>query len=355
MKKLIILVTCVLSAQVLSAQLKVDNQNRVGIGTTTPCQKLHVVGNAVFSTSTSYPNSSPYIVGTDAWSTATNPSYSWYLFSNTGMYHPAPTYIGFSLGGAETMLLTPGAIKINATVDYARTLWINATSSNQAGYHMNLNGTDNFWVQANGNAWSHGSVLTSDVRLKKNIFTIDNALLKVLQLRGVTYNWIDEKSDPEKGLGLIAQEVEKVIPEVIRTSHDGTKGIEYANLVGLLVEAIKEQQAQIDELKKSQETSNVTNINTNYSEKSTKSLLFQNTPNPFNEKTEIKYFIPINAGEASIFIYNMNGVQLKEYKITNRENGSIVIEGAQLEAGIYLYSLIVDKKEIETKRMILTK
>ena len=65
---------------------------------------------------------------------------------------------------------------------------------------------------------------------------------------GVEYN--DIRIEPEKNkIGLIAQEVELIIPEVVHTGEDGIKGIEYQNLVGLLIEAIKEQQTQIIELK----------------------------------------------------------------------------------------------------------
>ena len=89
----------------------------------------------------------------------------------------------------------------------------------------------------------------SDARLKENVVTIENALEKVLALRGVYFN---RKDNPEvKRVGLIAQEVESILPEVISedNSDDKIKSIAYANIVGLLVEAIKEQQEQIDKLK----------------------------------------------------------------------------------------------------------
>ena len=89
---------------------------------------------------------------------------------------------------------------------------------------------------------------TSDERIKTNIKTIENALDKTLLLRDVEYN--DFKIDPDKKkIGLIAQEVELIIPEVVQTGDEGIKSIEYQNLVGLLVEAIKDQQKQIIELK----------------------------------------------------------------------------------------------------------
>jgi hypothetical protein len=86
----------------------------------------------------------------------------------------------------------------------------------------------------------------SDVRLKSNIATIENPLDKVLALRGVNFT-----KDDKYEMGVIAQEVEEVIPEVVKTEEDemGTKSVAYGNMVGLLIEAIKEQQKQIDELK----------------------------------------------------------------------------------------------------------
>jgi hypothetical protein len=88
----------------------------------------------------------------------------------------------------------------------------------------------------------------SDERIKSNIKTIENALDKTLLLRGVEFNL---NIEPErKRIGLIAQEVELIVPEVVRTSEDdGLKSIEYQNLVGLLIESIKDQQKQINELK----------------------------------------------------------------------------------------------------------
>ena len=90
-------------------------------------------------------------------------------------------------------------------------------------------------------AMQYGSGGLSDERIKTHIRTIENALDKTLLLRGVEYN--DFRIEPErKRIGLIAQETELIIPEVVRTGDDGLKSIEYQNLVGLLIEAIKEQQ-----------------------------------------------------------------------------------------------------------------
>ena len=92
---------------------------------------------------------------------------------------------------------------------------------------------------------------TSDKRHKNNIQTIPNALEKVLKLNGVTWEWNDDvhevtKSTPKTGL--IAQEVQEVLPEVVKTRDDGFLALDYSKMMGLMVEAIKEQQTQIHNL-----------------------------------------------------------------------------------------------------------
>lgn len=95
------------------------------------------------------------------------------------------------------------------------------------------------------NAEAQAFLYTSDKRLKDNIETIQDPLQKVQALRGVTWNW---KKDGKADVGFIAQEVEQVLPELVATKDDGYKAVQYANLVWVLVEAVKEQQKQIDAL-----------------------------------------------------------------------------------------------------------
>jgi hypothetical protein len=89
---------------------------------------------------------------------------------------------------------------------------------------------------------------TSDIRLKDNIRTFESAMDVVSQLRGVRFAW---KETGVETVGLIAQEVEKVLPELIGTNADtGLKSVSYANMVAVLIEAVKELKAEIEELKK---------------------------------------------------------------------------------------------------------
>jgi hypothetical protein len=88
-------------------------------------------------------------------------------------------------------------------------------------------------------------VTYSDIRFKHNVVTIDNALDKVNALRGVSY-----EKDLKQCIGVIAQEVETVIPEVVHTDADGMKSVAYGNLVGLLIESVKELTARVESLEK---------------------------------------------------------------------------------------------------------
>ena len=87
----------------------------------------------------------------------------------------------------------------------------------------------------------------SDATKKTNIRPIDNSIELTKQLQGVRFDWID---NDKPSLGLIAQDVEKVLPELVETNSDGIKSVSYSNIVGVLIEAIKEQQIRIEELER---------------------------------------------------------------------------------------------------------
>ena len=111
---------------------------------------------------------------------------------------------------------------------------------------ININGS-------NGTITATSVNQTSDQRLKTNIQTLDNGLEKTLQMRGVTYNWIDDNKTQEKQTGLIAQEVEKVFPEFVHTDEEGMKSVNYAQMTAVLIEAVKELNSKINDLEKEKE------------------------------------------------------------------------------------------------------
>ena len=100
-----------------------------------------------------------------------------------------------------------------------------------------------FTVTTTGDITAANFNSTSDESLKENVETIENALSKVINMRGVNFNW---KENSQPGTGVIAQEIETVLPSVVTESDEGIKHVQYGNIVGTLIEAIKEQQRQIE-------------------------------------------------------------------------------------------------------------
>jgi hypothetical protein len=129
---------------------------------------------------------------------------------------------------------------------------VSAASSNQTYYVSFASGTSgNRITEVNSNLTYNPSTSefanASDERLKENIVGITGAVEKVQQIRGVYFDW---KSNGVRSFGVIAQEVEAVLPEVVSTdTNTGMKGVDYGKLTALLIEAVKDQQEQINELK----------------------------------------------------------------------------------------------------------
>jgi len=225
--------------------------------------------------------------------------------------------------------------------------------------------------------YQNQALVTSDLRKKENIRSIDGPLSKILKTNGYRYDYKNENTDSIKSLkrkeeiiksnknhiGFIAQELQSVIPEaVVYNESDDLYYVDYNAVIAVLVEAIKEQQARIIDLEE-----RIGAIENKKSEKSASLILgeqtvtsrlpnlAQNVPNPFSASTRIDIYLPQSISKASLYVYNMQGAQIKSFPIEERGNTSVTIEGYTLEAGMYLYTLIADGKEVDTKKMILTK
>jgi len=165
---------------------------------------------------------------------------AWFPTNNNVSSTPGITTNGSNLTVSGS-LVAPGTNTLGSTTLAAFTSTGN--SSLTGGASLSVDGS----ITCNGNITGLDIIATSDKRVKDNIITIESALEKVSKLRGVYFERKNEIGT--RRIGLIAQEVEEVLPEVVYTDSDGLKSVSYGSITGLLIEAIKEQQEIILRLK----------------------------------------------------------------------------------------------------------
>jgi len=258
----------------------------------------------------------------------------------------------------------------------------------------------------NGNVYAYGTYQGSDIKLKKNIEDVGDAMAIINQLKPKRYEFQKEGKlaslnlPSGKHYGLIAQDLEEVLPELVKEiTHDlnnpkimaepaalpdssnaikkigqknttlqteprdilSTKAVNYTELIPILIKGmqelyadkdkkINELQLQIDELKAMVQTlkqgGNIPALSNGF--------LKQNAPNPANGNTVISYYIPDNAGSAQIKITDVKGSLIKTFSAAKGE-GQINIKSGQLPAGTYNYTLYINSKTVDTRQMILIK
>ena len=241
---------------------------------------------------------------------------------------------------------------------------------------------------------SEGVLLTSDERYKQDIRDFSGALETLAGLRGVTYHYKPRQSpeaeaysqiiDPEAMMyfeefdrsyaeaeaarasklryGFIAQEVEEVLPELVEHDSEGMMSVDYIAIIPILVNAVNELSARNAELERMMGLTDVnhaprqepTAIDDILTDK-TAEVLGQNDPNPFSRDTQISYNLPVGTHQAAIYIYDLQGKQVEQLPVTDMGAGSVTLHGGNLQAGMYIYSLIANGKELASKKMILTK
>lgn len=218
---------------------------------------------------------------------------------------------------------------------------------------------------------------TSDVRFKTNISSLDGLSKGIIDLNPVSYNLnfpvitdslaakdkankaIESINDDRIHYGFVAQEVREIFPELVVEDEDGMLSIDYTGFIPLLVEAYKE----LSEKVKEQEETIMALINPaspSYMPASinslsdNKPLLKQNRPNPFNYVTTIECYLPQDVKSSYLCIYDLQGKQMLKVDINERGAVNAEIEASSLAPGMYIYSLIADGNEIDSKRMIIT-
>lgn len=176
-------------------------------------------------------------VPTSGFSSATNAQFYFKANQNTTVSNPPLQVYSDNNGGAIMAFHRGGYYAVNMGLDSDNVFRIGGWSASANRLQMDMSG--NLTMAGNVTAYS-------DVRLKSNIQTIESGLDKVCAMRGVTF-----EKDGVDGLGVIAQEMEAIIPEVVMTQNDGMKSVAYGNIVGVLIEAIKELKLELDNLKAS--------------------------------------------------------------------------------------------------------
>jgi trimeric autotransporter adhesin len=301
------------------------------------------------------------------------------LFSNTtGNYNTA---VGYSAGPAAQAqyyyLENTTAIGNNARVTASNQVRIGNSSVTSIGGQV---------------SWS----TLSDGRFKQDLKEDVSGLGFINKLRPVSYtvdtqklNTFLGKEEQEvtkiaaavraKGVsrrqtGFVAQEVEKVVKEanyvfngVEAPKNEGDHySIRYAEFVVPLTKAVQELSAMVEAQKEAIEKQQQ-QINTLLANKSEEKAidnvidgqggiqLFQNYPNPFTLDTKIEMELPVSVSEAKVLVYNLEGKEVKSLPISRRGKATVRLMGGELEAGIYIYTLIADGKVVNTRRMILTK
>ena len=248
------------------------------------------------------------------------------------------------------------------------------------GFNMNLAGYFYGNTVVDGTLTATSVVQTSDLRLKENIVPLSSRsgsiLDKLLDMNVIEFTYknikpglilpdsisLEELQDKigekrgKKHIGVIAQELQEQFPTLVEEGADGYLSVNYIELVPVLLRAIQELKTELDEVKGSDtgRTRSVADNKEGFNAASKINVLYQNNPNPFKEQTDIRFKLADDVKNASICIFDMTGKTIKKLPISSGME-SVSIGGYELGEGMFLYTLIVNGKEIDTKRMIITK
>ena len=347
----------------VAAQLKVNSDGTVLVG-------LYDFGTNHVGFGSSISQSNGYNIGVAGRSNITN--------GNTvsvccGVYgHANNPYVGLNYGVVGEL---NSSCSLGAGILGSNTYILGySVGGKYAGYFYG-----NTYV--NGTLTATHVVESSDRRLKENITSLrdmkESTLNKLLDINVVEYNFkpeilsaklpdsvsIEEAQKctgiylDKKHIGVIAQELQTLYPDMVVEGQDGYLAVNYIELIPVLIRSVQELKQELDEVKgnNSEVAKSRSETTVIAADKATTgNVLYQNTPNPFKEQTTIRFSLADDVTSAAICIFDMSGKMLKKLPVSSGD-GSVSVNGWELGEGMFLYSLLVNGCEIDTKRMIISK
>lgn len=310
-------------------------------------------------------------------------NYGVYGSGNYGVYGSGSSYGVY--GNAFTGVYGVSSSGYGGTF-YSGGHGIDVTTTNTAG---------NIYAAVfHGNTYCYGVYSTSDRNMKKNIAEVKDAMSIISRLKPSTYEFKHEEEYASlnlpqgKHFGLIAQELEEVLPGLVApaplgfggdenaktleekeasSAVKGSKAIDYIELIPIMIKGMQEQDAKITRLEKENEQlqhdlqSCCLSHSQNDAAEKVKGIsvddqpsLSQNNPNPFTEETIIHYYLPSNTN-AVLKVMSLDGQLMSSQNISKTGYGEVHISANTLSAGTYTYTLFVNNKAVESKIMVVTR
>ena len=390
MKRLSFIIAALICSSLCFAQLKVYQNGNVGIGSALTTTDSHLnIGNHTYADTTynvgvtsSSQLTKQYNIGVDGWAHSNSAVNSRIAMGVRGLAGNGRN--GYNYGVAGILKSTQNGAGVFGAVENEDGVFVNGKYAGYFKGDLTSTGVAKINLVNPTDAFNDLIVITEDLR---HPFQIISALTPVIHSIRVPNGGItrdgetgddysterfeneDSEADEERSsiyvnhFGLTTYEA-STIPELMLTDATQRSYINYTEVIPLLVAAVQDLDERVERLDSisafassyPMEYGGTDDVSTPRlaAHNMNDCVLYQNNPNPFTENTVIKYSVPEDAGDAWLYVFDMQGAMLKQLRLDTKSD-RIILQGGDLKPGMYLYSLIVNGKEVDTKRMILSK
>ena len=389
MKRITFIFAALFCSTLCFAQLKVYQNGNVGIGSTLTTTESHLnIGNRTYSDSTynvgltsSSLLTKQYNIGVDGWAHSNSAANSRIAMGVRGIAGNGTA--GYNYGVAGILKGTRNGAAVFGAVENENGIDVNGK---YAGYFKGDISSTGVSKMKLVNEYDYSSGInqgtTSELENPFLIISMMTPLIRTYRVNGGGFsmtnggNWdenlaqeYDEEEEETRSLNIVTHfalsgnstlaQSDLMLSDASQHSY-----LNYTEIIPLLVAAVQDLDERVGRLDGTLTLANsYTMANSETDDISTPRLaahnmrdcmLDQNNPNPFTENTVIKYSVPEDAGDAWLYVFDMQGAMLKQLRLDTKLD-RVILQGGDLKPGMYLYSLIVNGKEVDTKRMILSK